>query len=58
LQDHKKISDRSSISLEYIAEKGLKIERTQVGFTKPRKEDSIPKPKIGWDLMVLKEWAK
>lgn len=55
---YKEENDRSSIPLEYVQEKGCKINSTQVGFTKPRKSNpnGIPKPIIGLDLTVLKEW--
>lgn len=55
--NYKNNNDRSSIPLEYIIEKGLSIDKVQVGFTKPRKESTIAKPKMGWNLLLLKEWV-
>lgn len=54
---YKENNERSSIPLEYIIEKGLNLDKVQVGFTKPRKEESEPKPIMGWNLLALKDWV-
>jgi len=38
-------------------EHGYKIEKIRAGFTKPKKKDGKPQPKLGWDLVSLK-WMK
>lgn len=48
--------NRSSIEESYVAEKGFKLDRIRVGFSKPKKEESKSKPKMGWDLLSLQEW--
>lgn len=54
---YKDSADRNSIEFDYFQEYAYKIERVRVGFTKPKKKDSVPKPKIGWDLASLR-WMK
>jgi recombination protein U len=49
-------NDRSSIEIDYIHEVGYPLKKEQVGLTKPRKEETIAKPIMGWNLVSLKDW--
>jgi len=55
--DYRENNDRSSVEFNYFYEHGYKIEKVRVGFTKPKKKDVKPRPKVGWDLVSLR-WMK